>query len=512
MSSYPRQRALADLRRSERGFTMATTALGLFVVTLLVLATVTAVNGDIHLSRTDLDHKQAYEAAKAGIDDYAFHLNSDNNYWTQCTSVPSPNAVNQQGSTARRRAVPGGSGATYAIELIPATGKSSCDTANPVASMIEPSGQMQGSFRIRSNGYAGNAHVSIVASFRRASFLDYMYFTQLETSDPVTYGDPNTIAGAYQQCTLTYQQGRYNAPIPNSGGQYCNKIAFISGDTVNGPLHSNDSLGICGSPTFGRTSADSIEVSANPPGWFSICSPATPNFVGTYVTKSPVLTPPPSNSQLATITQPAYRFSGQVYITLSGNSMTVTTQSGTVGPMAFPSNGVVYVSNASCSATYSPFGTTYPGATGCGNAYVHGSYTGQLTIAAENDVVVDGDLTNSGGGMVGLIANNFVRVYHPCTNGTNGAGSLSNLRIDAAILTINHSFIVDNYNCGASLGNLTVNGAIAQKFRGPVGTFGSQNTGYLKNYVYDDRLRYVEPPNFIDPVQSAWVIGRETNG
>ena len=141
---------------------------------------------------------------------------------------------------------------------------------------------------------------------------------------------------------------------------------------------------------------------------------------------------------------------------------------------------------------------------------MHGNYSGQLTIASENDVIIDGNLTNSGGGMLGLIANNFVRVYHPCSNGNNESGSLSNLEIDAAILAINHSFIVDNYNCGNQLGTLNVTGAIAQKFRGPVGTFGGGSTGYLKNYVYDDRLRYIEPPHFVDPVQSAWIVGRET--
>ncbi len=59
-----------------------------------------------------------------------------------------------------------------------------------------------------------------------------------------------------------------------------------------------------------------------------------------------------------------------------------------------------------------------------------------------------------------------------------------------------------------TLGTLTVNGAISQKFRGPVGTTGG--TGYFKNYNYDDRLRYQEPPNFLDPVESAWHIQRET--
>ncbi len=494
---------------------MAVTVTGMFLVTLLALAAVTAVNGDLNLTRNDLNHKQAYEAAKAGIDDYAFHLNKDNSYWTHCTEVPKPNAVNQQGSTANRRSVPGSTEETYAIELIPATGQPTCSTANPVTSMIETSGAMPGSFRIRSNGYAGTTHVAVVATFKRASFLDYMYFTQLETSDPVTYGPPRgdeaTVEGAYKQCTLTWQQGRYNAPIPGSSPpQNCNKISFISGDSINGPLHSNDGLAICGQPNFGRTSADQIEVSATSPGWFPTCGGSNPKFTGTYRTGAPVLTPPPSNTQLATIAQPPYVFSGQVHIALNGASMTVTTASGTVGPLPFPPNGVVYVENKTCSSSYSPFETTYPNPSECGNVYVHGNYSGQLTIAAENDIVIDGAVTNSGGGMLGLIANNFVRVYHPCPGGNNGAGSLSNLRIDAAILAINHSFIVDNYDCGNQLGTLSVTGAIAQKFRGPVGTFGGSGTGYFKNYVYDDRLRYVEPPHFVDPVQSAWIVGRET--
>ena len=116
--------------------------------------------------------------------------------------------------------------------------------------MIEQGGSFPGTFRIRSTGYSGNAKVSIVATFKKASFLDYMYFTQLETSDPVTYGyDSATLANAYVQCSKTWQGGRYDDPIPGSGGDYCNKIAFITGDTINGPLHTNDALAICGTPT-----------------------------------------------------------------------------------------------------------------------------------------------------------------------------------------------------------------------------------------------------------------------
>ena len=174
----------------------------------------------------------------------------------------------------------------------------------------------------------------------------------------------------------------------------------------------------------------------------------------------------------------------------------------------------------------------------CGNVYVSGTYSGQLTIAAENDIIVDNDLCRgscssspSGNGLLGLIANNFIRVFHPVTpTGTHdhvgqlqrhqqpGSGSTpydggtqTNLRIDAAMLAIQHSFIVDHYNCGSPLGTLTVNGAISQKFRGPVGTVsGTTASGYSKNYTYDDRLRYLSPPNFLDPVESAWHMQRQT--
>jgi hypothetical protein len=532
----------------EDGFTMALAVLAMFLISTLVVVALAAANGDLHLTQNDLDHKRAYEAAQAGIADYAFHLSSDTNYWARCVPNP-PGAVNLQGSTANRRSVAGSTKETYAIELLPASGQSACNTTNPVTTMLEPSGANVGTFRVRSTGYAGKSHQSIVATFKRASFLDYVYFTQLETSDPVTYGTAATITGAYTQCTKTIQAGRYSVPIPGSNPQQnCSVIVFKDGEQINGPVHTNDALVVCGVPTFGRTSADVVEVSAPPQGWSAgtslglssgSCPTANPNFVGTFVTNAPVLTPPPTNGQLATVAQSAYKYTGQTYICLSGSNMTVGTNSsctgGTTRTLSLPPNGVVYVANGSgCSSSYSPFTASYPTTSGCGNVYVHGSYSGQLTIAAENDIIIDGNLTrqSASNGMLGLIANNFVRVYHPvclatnllcvtppstppqgtCNLAVNGTGSLNNLQIDAAILAINHSFIVDHYDCGGPLGTLTLNGDVSQKFRGAVGTFSGSSSvsGYTKNYNYDDRLRYMEPPHFLDPVQSAWHIQRET--
>jgi len=220
---------------------------------------------------------------------------------------------------------------------------------------------------------------------------------------------------------------------------------------------------------------------------------------------------PPSNQELRNIALPAYRFSGKTKIALTNTTMTVTNANvngGVPKPMTLPANGVIYVDNISCTSSYDRT-ADYTESSNCGNAYVHGSYGSNLTIGAANDIIIDEDLTRASDDLLmGLVANNFVRVYHPCDSNTNRSGSVSDITIQAAILALSHSFIVDNWGCGASLGRLNVDGAIAQYYRGPVGTTGG--TGYLKNYTYNRRLKYREPPFFLDPQQASWKINRQS--
>lgn len=549
---------------AEAGFTMIMTVLGTSFVLLLVTVAVAAVRGDLNLSQHDLDRKQAYEAARAGIEDYSFHLSKDTGYWAKCTNVPEPNAVNQMNPPAnerRERLVPGSKTAKYMLELIPAEGQEKCDANNPTDTMLEHGSERQGTFRIRSTGYAGSSHVSITATFKSASFLDFVYFTELETLDPVTYGFPaasEELTAVKKQCELLYEKGRNNIPyleikteVENKfkkkeikiEKKYCVKIQFAGGDSINGPVHTNDTMAICEEPTFGRKPSDMIEVSAKFPGWYENCSKSKPKYKGTPLTGVAPLEPPETDAKLAEIALPQFHFEGQVKICLEKSIMTVgrgaTCNENVTYSGAYPSNGVVYVSNSTTEAcpgnTYSPFTVTYPTSSPCGNAYVHGTYSGQLTIATQNDIVIDGSICWStaakcsefptGNEMLGLIANNFIRIYHdyptevinPTTYDSECKplegkveGKLENIVIDAAVLSINHSIIVDHYDCGSNLGTLRLNGAFSQRFRGPVGTGGG--TGYLKSYNYDDRLKYQEPPSFIQPEKLPWLIGRETIG
>jgi hypothetical protein len=346
-------------------------------------------------------------------------------------------------------------------------------------------------------------------------------------------GDPNWAGPDYvtwgsQNCPVYWRPGRGNLQFDGQilfNNQWfnfsdgCTEIQFAPGDRINGPFHTNDEILVCGAPTFGRNAQDRIEVSG--PGWRPSCGGSNPNFVGTWTPNAPLLTLPPTDNSLSTIATSAYRFTGTTSITLNGANMSVTNT--TMGlnnvSMALPANGVIYVQNGTCGVAYQPL-NPYGDPQGCANVYVHGSYSQDLTIATEKDIIVNDDVTRSGDVMLGLIANNFVRIYHPVThndpnnpfNCTNSAGTQQDIQIDAAILSLQHSFTVDNYYCGNALGTLTVNGVIGQKFRGPVGrgSGGTVINGYTKNYNYDDRMRFRSPPHFLDPVQASWRVSRYT--
>jgi predicted lipoprotein with Yx(FWY)xxD motif len=509
----------ATARTREESGIAVVVAIGMLSAALVLsMAAAAAVGGDIPLVKGDQDRKQAYAAAEAGMSFYQYHLDQDTSYWSKCTNVPPPSSsepspVNQAWSGSgvdprNWRTIPGSS-AAYTIELLPAAGYSQCIQGSD-GSMLDPD---NGTFRIRATGRAGSAKRSIVATFKRKGFLDFLYFTDYETLDPGAYSDATSQAWASANCV------KYH---PRPAG--CTDIQFVSVDTVAGPFHTNDSFLVCGTPTFGRNAADRIEASGS--WWNTGSCTGNPNFLGTYKPGAQPLPLPVTNRSLLTIAAPAYVFTGTTTIRLAGTSMTVTNAnlSPTTQTMAFPANGVVYVRNGSCGTTYKRK-QTYSDPTGCANLYVSGTFSQDLTLASENDIIVrpptgssTGDIIGTNGAVLGLIPNNFARIYHPVTSWRNGdadcdndTGTMTNVEIDAAVLALNHSFIVDNYYCGARLGTLTVKGAIAQKFRGPVGTGGgSGGTGYSKSYRYEDSFEFRDPPAFLNPVQSTWTIRRYT--
>jgi Tfp pilus assembly protein PilX len=554
-TTQPPRRAVA--LRSQEGITMIVT-MGVMVVTsLLLAATFTLARSEIHLTKTDTAEKKAYYAAQAGIEDYEDHLTQDGNYLSYCTNPPTPNpALNQAGETIHRATIPSTipsepTNEQYAIQLLPAESHPiedrKCDPNRLVETMLEEKGAATGTFRIESTGYSGNAERSIVATFKNANFVSFVWYTKYETGDPSLYGEPPALEpNRYTRCGQFYGE-RPGSPC----GEFDNY--FISGESVNGPMHTEDHAGICGTPVFGRNSSDRIEFRSegfhDAQGYSSeACGgSAEPDFKGSHILPNevPSIEPPPGDEELKHIVESAYLYEDKTELVLEGSTMTVSKWKEVAGKeveestsgVPFPPNGVIYVEGG-CSKPYSPFGPVpgYSEDYGCGNVYVHGNYTDSLTIASENDIVINGNITTPVNGegtpttnaLLGLIANNFVRIYHPVVGGPrgphfyydcNGAQDspqdLKEPTIYAAILAVKHAVIVDNFDCGApSLGHLNVYGAVAGLFsNGMTGVFGGGGTivaGYPYDANYDDRLQIEEPPHFLNPVQAAWYVQRQT--
>lgn len=551
-----------------------------FGLILLIVAGVVLDYGVNSLRQAGRDQgfQGAIAAAEAGIDDYLYRVNSDSNY-VNYTSVA--------------KTCSGG------------TGTVNKDSANPAMSGYTPvpggaSGSLfkydvdtssfctNGMIKVKSTGKVGGVTRTEQALIKKRGFLDYLYYTDMETTDPDAYAT-NIFAGqngySAPNNTVAVVCGRHYydptsvspskpAPRPDDidgANPGCDNINFGGGDVLDGPVHTNDAMLVCGTVTFKGKTTTSWKGSA--PAALSTnlhyrknssCGTTNATFSGnsTCVPSGGVkndacyasaLNLPPSNSNLKAETDPSLSnpagclFTGPTKIALtSDGKMSVTspdtprtgynTGCGPLSvdkyastPLPIPANGVVYVQSVPAGATSvpctkpttswvsAPNPVGYPAYAGdvtkygCtdGDVFVSGTLAGGLTIGSDHNVVITDDVKykdgTTGSDILGLIAQNYVEVYHPVnSSGTNLSTAISNLTIQAAMLSMTHSFRVQNYNKGATLGTLAVKGVIAQKFRGAVGTVGS--TGYTKSYSYDTRLRYLSPPHFIDPVQSSYQV------
>jgi hypothetical protein len=433
-----RMRTTTPHRRAvlrEDGFTMIFAIIVLFVSSLLVAAAFVAANGDVKLTHTSTSAKKAYFAALAGINAYKYKIEDNPNYWIKCPRLPEEGkqavAENSEEKVKTERQEE-----EYVVNTLPSEkeGKTNpteyewnkkCKAGETRQSEILQAGNAEGTFRIESTGYSGTEVRHLIASFSHPGFLDYVYFTDYEILDP-TAQNPEPA-----NCEHYYEYRNEHNLISE-----CGTIQFASEDKVNGPMHTNDAAAVCGEgskkPTFGREGHDDkVEMGEGHYAAGGSCKNEV-NILGEYTTNGPTLTPPETDSEL--LETAGLKTKGKTIIELkpgSPNTMSITTYSGGVAKtepsVPFPTNGVVFVENAGsgCPIKYSPFNTNYTGDENCGNVYVKGEYTESLTIAAANDVIINGKITTAhkasgepeGGAVLGLIATNFVRVYHPVKQG-----------------------------------------------------------------------------------------------
>jgi len=508
---------------SESGFAMVV-ALGVLTVTsLLVAAIYVGVQAEVQATSRSSDKQQAYYAARAGEQAFLYQLNENPNYWTTCSNDYAPTPVAVPGSTS-------GTQYSYVPVYNPGYSNTNCTASTAIAALVDPN---SGTLR------------TVVASFRKPSPLDFLWYTDHEMEDPALNS----------ACTgeKYYYQYTNGAQPPAS----C-EINWASGDTMDGPSYTNDQYLIYqgANPTFGRSGTDDQTESSAPEKSVCVnsnCQNASfqggtpPTVAGAENIPLPQSV---SSTQLLTDAQNNgnYVYTGTTTIGLTANAngtesatisncpgSTSTATCSSVNTVVNNVPSIIYVESGSgCPSTYTA--STYSlNNSGqyygpCGDVYVHGTYNQPLTIVSDHDIIIVGNTTTAtcytpqsactanpglttstdsngnptGSATLGLVAGDFVRVMHPANVVPSG------ITIDAAILTLSHSFMVDNYSTGASNPQpyLTVHGAIAQRYRGIVGLVGS--AGYLKNYHYDDRLKVILPPFLFSISTAGWEVSRET--
>jgi hypothetical protein len=267
-------------------------------------------------------------------------------------------------------------------------------------------------------------------------------------------------------------------------------IWWITGDTVWGPMHTQDNLRVAGTPVFMQrvTSLQSILYNTS-------SRVDKPQFKGGY--ESGVNISLPSNlTPLLTAASGGKSFTGpdSVYLIFQSDGSVQWKQGAssawTTTPLAaFAPNGVIYANGT--------------------NVHVSGILNGRVTLGAggqtgkgkQGNIYIDGGLTyahnplaGSSSDVLGLVAENSVLVAN------NSANNRKDINIQASIFCRSGGFMAENYDSRGVEGTIRLLGGIQQNIRGAVGTFtGTPPTivnGYRKNYLYDTRMMNDAPPYF----------------
>jgi len=280
-------------------------------------------------------------------------------------------------------------------------------------------------------------------------------------------------------------------------------IWFAGGDTLNGPVHTNDYFRISGTTGnqavfLGKVSSHLMYTSTQP--YRKYYSSTNPEFHAGSEWLVPELKMP--NSIPMDLVNAAYSggttFSNRyVWIKFQNDTTAlIANKSDSSPPSAGEystynlagTNGLIYAKYAS-----SPTSTV---------VHVEGTVSGQVTVASEGIIKVidnltcnDNPVTNSHSlDMIGLCATKNVVVADN--------QYLQDRTIQATIMTMNpttstysRNFYVEDY-WAQTYGYLHLFGGLIQYARGAVGLLGSPHKGYLKNYKWDPRLKEMKPPHF----------------
>ncbi|MBE7195616.1 MAG: hypothetical protein INR66_24460, partial [Gordonia polyisoprenivorans] len=229
---------LRRLRRDDRGVALAAVLVMGMVLTAMIATSVLMSTSGAVKSGSDRDAGNAMAAAFAGLAQYQSNITNNNNYWNYGRST----AFTGSSVFAGTNSDPAfGVSTSDAWASVPNSGGTESFRYEVDNSVFAATGAL----RVRVTGRAGAVTKSIVATLKGTGFIDYLYFTDYESSNPDITGETQP-GDSSQTCVSQHvTDPDYDAT------EACKQVQFISKDILRGPVRTNDKFLICGA-TFQR--------------------------------------------------------------------------------------------------------------------------------------------------------------------------------------------------------------------------------------------------------------------
>lgn len=350
------------------------------------------------------------------------------------------------------------------------------------------------------------------------------------SGNPQYYVLNNVPAPSWAPPGTMYTNGNYYLHQANSFKNTLETGATIAGTCASGYIDSNS--GSCGTPSSNPVVESSPVIMPSSFGSTSL-PPSPTNLIGQAYTNGCYYEGPTriviTNAPGATPTTPTPTiqvYSPETpptipnYATCGGASL-----SSIAGASVTINSGTIYVANATtCQSPSDVIINTVSYACTDGTAVVQGVTGGALTIGADNNIVIDGNLlyadcASTNQDVLGLVATNSVEMANTTWTATPAESCASQLPkqvtandavVMASIFAMNGSFTLQVPNCtgagGTSYDQILLYGNIVANYAG-INGFPSSSTNCIgahsqRALIYDTRLKSASSPFFPLPVAS----------
>jgi len=353
-------------------------------------------------------------------------------------------------------------------------------------------------------------------------FFDYMYYVKYATLDPIFY---TSAYPAYVNPTLysTCKDRFFNArPGIAARDAGCVSVALTNLDKLNGAdiFTSDDYFTVCGDPQgigYAYSSDPSISRYLQ-----SSLKSASDLSVNTGDTACPV---PTSNTYNGKIDLDLTLY-GKAYDGAKNLSNTINIPNNSYLTV----NGSSYSTGASCSSATIPLpDNSIIASSGKINICGILGTTQKISIVSGGDVMISGDITYAGNGVVSIVADGNIKIEQIQT--TTCADSLTR-RVYAYMVSINSSIFTDNWWADSYsavndrvdclliptkvTATLIIEGSLVGKYQPIFGTYNGASvnannldllSGYKKDFTFDSRVKKgtVSIPYVIPPKTQQWV-------